>query len=103
MDSFFPLKLKACDLEDLQIIASHLQNSLMPVMTMVYDTKTQTFTLLANRFRWEREAEIHDQKELYHRVHAGPCFMKVKNVYADELHLHESHRNINFLTIHAEK
>lgn len=103
MDSFSPLKLKACDLEDLQVIASHLQDSLMPVMAMIYDTKTQTFTLLANRFCWEREAEIHDQKELYHRVHAGLCFMKVKNVYADGLHPHGAHRNINLLTIHAEK
>ena len=65
------LKLIARDLEDLQILAAHLQDALIPYMSMQYDPVAKTFTALVNRFCWEHGEMPHEDGPLYHRAHAG--------------------------------
>jgi len=65
------LKLIAKDLEDLQILASHLQDSIIPLLSMSYDPETQTFRAIANRFCWEHAALEYEGEPLHHRVHSG--------------------------------
>lgn len=98
-----PLKLIAKDLEDLQILAAHLQDSLLPLISMTYDSEEKTFTALANRFCWEHDAIEHEGEPLYHRVHTGVCFKNVTKVLHKGFKRHGSQRTLNLLTMHGEK
>lgn len=48
-----PLRLRAWDSEDLQVIASLTQDAVFPVTEMSWDRRKRRFALLLNRFRWE--------------------------------------------------
>lgn len=93
------LKLLAKDVEDLQIIAAHLQDSLVPFLSMKYDPAAQTFTFLANRFCWEHGEITHEDRPLYHRVHTGIAIHNVTKV--QKKGFDSSNRLFNLLTIHA--
>lgn len=47
------IKLRAEDAEDLAVIASLLQDAILPLADMTYLEAEQRFVLVANRFRWE--------------------------------------------------
>jgi hypothetical protein len=47
------LHLRAEDEEDLAVISSCLQDSLVPLSDMRYEQAARRFTLAVNRFRWE--------------------------------------------------
>ena len=47
------LHLRAEDEEDLAVISSCLQDSLVPLSDMRYEQPARRFTLAVNRFRWE--------------------------------------------------
>jgi hypothetical protein len=81
MTPFTPLRLLAKDPEDLMILSAHLQDALLPVVSMVYEPKGSTFSVLANRFCWEHPPIDHEGAPLYHRVHTGICFHNVDKVY----------------------
>ena len=48
-----PLKLKAEDAEDMQVISALVQDAVFPVTEMVWHPSQRRFALLLNRFRWE--------------------------------------------------
>ena len=48
-----PLKLKAIDSNDLKVIASLIQDSVVPKPEISWRSKEHRFALLINRFRWE--------------------------------------------------
>jgi hypothetical protein len=73
------LKLRAVDNEDLQVLASFLQDSLAPVSDMAYDPASATFTLVVNRFRWECEPAI-EKGECFERILCGLHFAHVTAV-----------------------
>ena len=97
-----PLKLIAKDLEDLQILASHLQDALIPFMSMEYNPETKTFRALANRFCWEHGAQDHEGEPLYHRVHSGLEIHNVDKVLHKGFDPANPHEDHNLLTIHGE-
>lgn len=100
---FVPLRLLANDHEDLTIIAAHLQDALLPLVSMVYEPKNSTFTLLANRFCWEYPAIEHEGTPMYHRVHSGLCFRNVEKVHHRGFHRKGNTRILNLLTLQATK
>jgi hypothetical protein len=51
-----PLRLRAFDAEDLNIVSSLVQDAVFPVTEMRWDRKARRFALLLNRFRWEDAA-----------------------------------------------
>ena len=73
------LKLRAVDDEDLQVLASFLQDSLAPVCDMGFDPADRRFTLVVNRFRWECEPCI-EKGECYERILCGLTFANVTAV-----------------------
>jgi hypothetical protein len=73
------LKLRAVDDEDLQVLASFLQDSLAPVCDMGYEPEERRFTLVVNRFRWECEPCI-EKGECYERILCGLSFSHVTAV-----------------------
>lgn len=100
---FAPLRLLAHDVEDLTIFGAHLQDALLPVMSMVYEPKNATFTLLANRFCWEHPPIDHEGEPMYHRVHSGICFRHVEKVHHRGFHRKGQPRILNLLSFHAQK
>lgn len=98
---FSPLKLLAKDLEDLKILSAHLQDALMPLSAMAYDSTQKTFSLLANRHCWEHLPIIHEGENLYHRVHSGICFKDVMQVHHRGFHPKGPLRTLNFLMAEA--
>ncbi len=48
-----PLRLKALDADDLNVIAALVQDAVFPAAEMQWDQKARRFALLLNRFRWE--------------------------------------------------
>lgn len=96
-----PLKLRARDPADMDVIAALLQDALVPLGDMKYLAKEKRFVLVANRFRWhgdpaedlrpavptpQEEGEdvaFHDEEGAeppYQRVNSGLCFDKVARV-----------------------
>ncbi|MCZ4261901.1 DUF2948 family protein [Limimaricola sp. G21655-S1] len=76
-----PLRLKALDGDDVQVISALVQDSVLPASEMAWKKSERRFAMLLNRFRWEdpvttREAE---------RVQAVLCIENVTAVRAQGL------------------
>jgi hypothetical protein len=48
-----PLRLRAFDAEDLNIVSALVQDAVFPATAMRWDRKARRFAILLNRFRWE--------------------------------------------------
>jgi len=59
-----PLRLRACDQDDLQIIAACLQDALVPLREMAYMANERRFMAAFHRFQWERLSEPDDLDDL---------------------------------------
>jgi len=59
-----PLKLRADDVEDLQIVSALAQDAILPASEMTWDKKRRRFACLINRFRWEA-AQLGEQRGLH--------------------------------------
>lgn len=75
-----PLRLKALDTEDLQVIAALAQDAVFPAAEMRYDSKARRFALLLNRFRWEDAPNATARKRGFERVQAVLAFEDVMRV-----------------------
>ena len=95
--SYEPLRIIATDKEDLDIILSLLQDSLVPVVSVAYDKDNQTLTMLANRFCWEVPEEDSDSKPVYLRCHAGLLFRNVQFVQEKNIDQKDTSRVLSFL------
>ncbi|WP_108814574.1 DUF2948 family protein [Loktanella sp. Alg231-35] len=65
-----PLRLKALDTEDLQVLAALVQDAVFPVAEMTWDRRARRFAILLNRFRWEDADKARLRKRDYERVQA---------------------------------
>ncbi len=52
-----PLKMMAQDSEDLHILSACLQDSLIPLDGLNYDSTKKCFHLFAHRYQWEQEGD----------------------------------------------
>lgn len=106
MDSLHlsPLKLAALDHEDLQIIAAHTQDAIVPVHAFHFDKERETFSAFCHRFCWEHEGKHHiaDQPPLSHRVHSGLSFHHVKAVHYKGFESLGNEHHLNLLTMEAQ-
>ncbi|MGI9418989.1 MAG: DUF2948 family protein [Geminicoccaceae bacterium] len=59
-----PLRLRALDRDDLQVIAACLQDALVPLREMAFMADERRFMAAFNRFQWERLADPGDAKSL---------------------------------------
>ncbi len=75
-----PLRLKALDTEDLQVIAALVQDAVFPAAEMRYDRKARRFALLLNRFRWEDAPNAAARRRNFERVQAVLAFEDVMGV-----------------------
>ena len=94
-----PLKLRAQDREDLQVISSALQDSLVAVRDMGLLPDQKRFALVVNRFCWEtpRDGEGH-----YWRTHCALAFDAVEHVAMRDIDRHFEDRLLSLLAIEVE-
>ncbi|MGH6929984.1 MAG: DUF2948 family protein [Dongiaceae bacterium] len=119
------LRLGARDADDLAVIASFVQDALVPTIDMGYLPEEKRFVLALNRFRWDRmdagtlaEAragrrpsahagdasfwEEGDKGPAFERVMSGLRFESVTAVRTKGIDLRNRERILELLTIHAE-
>jgi hypothetical protein len=70
-----PLRLKALDGDDVQVISALVQDSVLPAAEMAWRKSERRFGMLLNRFRWEDPATTREAE----RVQSVLC---VENVMA---------------------
>lgn len=75
-----PLRLVAQDAEDLKVISTLIQDAVLPVTELKYDTKRRRFALLLNRFRWEDRVEAEAVGRAYERVRSVLVVEDVRKV-----------------------
>ncbi len=119
------LKLRARDVEDMQVIAAFLQDALVPLKDVAYQKRERRFVMVANRFRWENldsletggqappagsaaepagdaRFEAEAEPSPYERVNCGIRFDKVTNVRVRGIDLRRRDQFLNLLTVSAE-
>jgi hypothetical protein len=119
------LKLSARDADDLAVIASCVQDALVPVIDMGFLPEEKRFVLALNRFRWDRmdartlaevqvgrPSSVHaadapfweegDKGPGFERVMSGLRFESVTAVRTKGIDLRNRERILELLTIHAE-
>ena len=63
-----PLRLKALDTEDLNVLAALVQDAVFPASEIRWDRKARRFALLLNRFRWEDADRAKARQRDFERV-----------------------------------
>jgi hypothetical protein len=92
------LRLRAADIEDLSIIASCLQDAILPVSEMAYAATEQRFVAVANRFRWERLSD----GDGFERIRSALSFAKVRRCQLRHIDLRDRAFLLNLLTIDVQ-
>jgi hypothetical protein len=95
LPDYDPLKLKAVDEEDLDLLSCALQDAIVPVNAISYSKDDGEFKILANRYCWE----VEDPENLGHRVHAGISFSNVKSVRQKGIDLNNPDEMLTLLTM----
>lgn len=115
-----PLKLRARDLQDLEVLAAMLQDAIVRPADMSYQPREKRFVMMVNRFRWElprgdgatqdpepeprEDARFEEagKRQLFERVAAGVCFDRVRRVRTQNLDQRRRDEILSLLTVDAE-
>lgn len=98
-----PLKLKAEDPKDLPVISAFLQDALIPLIGMHYDTTDRSFSFFGHRFRWEKNPEQHEGQNLYERIQSFLHFHHVKEVKTQGIpETKNPNETLNLLSVTSE-
>ena len=93
------LKLMAEDVADLDIIGAAVQDALLRMGDLSFDSKARRFTAMLNRFRWEADPSV---DAAYFRTHSALVFNDVTAVRHHEIPLGEPDRMLELLAIAQE-
>jgi len=109
------LKLIARDAEDLAVVASCLQDALVPLNEMRYLPPERRFIMLVNRFRWERNkmpTKVAEQVDASfeddgypgtrQRIHSGLCIDRVLAVRSRDINRDRPDQFLDLLTTQYE-
>ncbi len=96
------LRLRAEDSDDLAVISACLQDAIVPVRDLAYDSTARSFVLVANRFRWEGRqdgAAVDGAAAGFERVLCGIAFEEVYGVAYRGFRRIEDDRILSLLAI----
>jgi hypothetical protein len=111
------LKLIARDAEDLAVVASCLQDALVPLNEMRYLSAERRFIMVVNRFLWERDkphgakmekpgdASFDDDEGYpgtHQRIHSGLCIDRVLAVRSRDINRDRPDQFLELLTTQYE-
>lgn len=101
-DDSAALRLRAEDYDDLAVISACLQDALVPVCDLAYDTANRTFMLVANRFRWEDGLHRAAEEGCFRRSLCGVTFGEVTAVSYTGFSRSDDGRILSLLAIRHE-
>ncbi len=96
------LRLRATDAEDLAVIATFMQDAVVPMSDMLFEPDDALFVLAANRFRWEDAGDDHVEGRIYERQRCGIRFERVTAVRVRDLNQRRRGDILSLLTITPE-
>lgn len=91
------LKLRAEDKDDLVVLSSLLQDSVLKIQDMSYLPSSNRFAVVVNRFVWEGEGE--NRVRTHARVRAGLHFEMVRAAKAKDVPFLEKNQVLELLAI----
>ena len=94
-----PLRLKALNAEDVNVISTLLQDAVFPAHEMQWDTKQRRFAILLNRFRWEDIEKAEAQGHAYERVQTVLAIEDVQKVRSKGIEPHDGQTVHSLLSI----
>ena len=80
-----PLRLRAIDSEDLDVVSALVQDAVFSNMDCAWDRKRREFALLVNRFRWEDRDVAGKSRSDYERVRSVLLVKDAMEVNSDIL------------------
>lgn len=95
------LKLRAEDADDLAVISAVVQDALVSVADLTYDRAARSFTLVANRFRWESKPAAENGAAAYERTLCAVSFAEVERASYRGFRRNDGDRILSLLAIHA--
>jgi hypothetical protein len=93
------LKLRAEDADDLAVISAVVQDALISVKDLTYDRAARSFTLVANRFRWEGRPHGADRSVAFERTLCAVRFDEVDGAGYRGFRRRDDDRILSLLTI----
>ena len=97
-----PLYLGALDPEDLQVIASLVQDAVFPITEMTWRPSERRFALLVNRFRWEDLDAAQTRNRAVERVQSLIVVDQVLGVASQGIERSDSDMILSLLSINFE-
>jgi len=107
-----PIRLMAKDAEDLAVVASCLQDALVPLAEMRFLKGENRFVMLLNRFRWERaeplkgngggDASFADAAAGNQRVNSGLCIDRVTSVRTRGIDREKPAKFLSLMTLNLD-
>ncbi len=100
-----PLKLKAQDAEDIQVIATVLQDAIAPVCDMLYNAIEKNFIMVVHRFRWDcvdEKPNLTSESHCFERICCALDMDGVESVQRQGFEQTEVNRMLDLLTIVQE-
>lgn len=97
-----PLRLSAESVEDLQVIASLLQDGIFPANEITWDARARRLAILINRFRWEDRKNAELGKRAYERVQSALVIEDVTGVASQGINKGDADTILSILDIAFE-
>ncbi|MCY4334627.1 MAG: DUF2948 family protein [Litoreibacter sp.] len=94
-----PLRLKAEDAEDLQVLSSLVQDAVFPLSEVAWRAKERRFAILLNRFRWEDAKKSGRSARDFERAQAVLMFDDVTGVSQQGLDLSDKEVVLSLLSL----
>ena len=91
------LKLIALDKEDLSVLSAHMQDAVLKVGDLQYESKAKRFDLVANRFVWEGAGG--KRAKTFERRRTALSFKRVMNVRSLGLSRDDPEAVLDLLTV----
>ncbi|MEM6409126.1 MAG: DUF2948 family protein [Pseudomonadota bacterium] len=94
-----PLRLRAEDAEDVQVLSSLVQDAVFPLSEVTWRARERRFAILLNRFRWEDAQKTGRRPRDYERVQAVLMFDDVQGVAQSGLDLSDKEVVLSLLSL----
>ncbi len=98
MTPYQPVKLRALDAEDVQVIASIMQDAIAPVEEMAYRPEDKSFVMAVHRFIWD----CGEGEKCFHRVHCAIDARGVQNPRFHGFSRSDGEKMLDLLTMGVE-
>jgi hypothetical protein len=110
-----PTRLMAKDADDLAVVASCLQDALVPLAEMRFLKPEKRFVMLVNRFRWEQadprksdgkgragDASFADAGSGNQRINSGVCIDRVTSVRSRGIDREKPAKFLSLMTLNLD-